>query len=197
MWDSKRFEAIAFKAVPGGYVFQLPNEWLIGPSRQFLVNETQKAEISASLLPYVRWFAEFTVIEWLGLTLPAVMGVSFAFAISMGNRSSLFAYLVFMLVFAWSIAATIAGMRSIRPTLATLPPSPERITVFESIRCRIQFVSVFWLLLMIGLLGSTSTALTGASLLLFAFASIYCGILLVLKIALSFVRNQAPQPAER
>jgi hypothetical protein len=197
MWDSiKRFETISFKAVSGGYVLQLPNEWLVGPRRHFLVDETQKAEITASLRPYIRWFAEFCVVEWLGWALPLVLVITFAFAISVGDRALLlfpFLYLVFMLVFAWSIVATIGGMRSIRPILATLPLSAERITLFEIIRRRMRGVSVTLLLLIIGWAGVMATTLTAAGLVFSAFVLVYCGLLLILKLVLSLVGNQTAQ----
>ncbi len=54
-------EEIPFKAVPGGYVFQTNNAWLIGPRRRYFVTDTKKAEIAACLRDTLRRIKPFVL----------------------------------------------------------------------------------------------------------------------------------------
>ena len=39
-------EEMSFKRVPEGWVYRVPNPWLLGRSRYYLVSEKQKSEIA-------------------------------------------------------------------------------------------------------------------------------------------------------
>jgi hypothetical protein len=65
-------EEVAFKRTEGGYVFQANNRFLIGPSRRFLVNEAQKADIAACMRETLRRIKPFVFISMVAL--PAAIG---------------------------------------------------------------------------------------------------------------------------
>ena len=51
MSNAGEIEAVLFKKVEGGYVFQQPNPWLFGRSSRYLVSEAQKAALLAIIMP--------------------------------------------------------------------------------------------------------------------------------------------------
>jgi hypothetical protein len=44
-----RMDELSFKRVPEGWIFRAPNPWLFGPGRHYLVDQTQKSELSTHL----------------------------------------------------------------------------------------------------------------------------------------------------
>jgi hypothetical protein len=54
-------EEIGFKPIAGGYLFQTSNRWLIGPSRRYVVDEAQKADIAACIRDTFRRIKPFAI----------------------------------------------------------------------------------------------------------------------------------------
>lgn len=42
-----QLQSAIFKSVDGGYLYETPSPWLLGPSRRYIVDEAQKAELLA------------------------------------------------------------------------------------------------------------------------------------------------------
>jgi hypothetical protein len=128
-------EEAAFKPASNGYVAQLPGPTLFGRSRSYVVNRAQKAEIAAALrrqrrlmlvlmLSLVPVGAAFGLIAAIlhqeGQTLlPLWIGIGTA--------------LLLLLAFAASVLAQVYAMRPLRPLLATLPLTDERISLDEQV----------------------------------------------------------------
>jgi len=68
-------EEVGFKRVDGGYVFQTNNRWLIGPTRRFLVNEAQKAEIAACIRETLQRIRPFVLATAILMPLILIGGI--------------------------------------------------------------------------------------------------------------------------
>ena len=140
MIDLARF--VVFKPVPGGYVYRPPTPWLFGSRAHHLVTDKQKAALlalySASTRPVVR------TIRISSAALTAVLGT----ALSLWARHSgydvpgLFSLIVMVAMIASIYLASAAGrgvlVQRLRPILATLPPTNERITASEERQAMIE-----------------------------------------------------------
>jgi hypothetical protein len=120
-WYAAGIEA-SFKPVPGGYVFQWPAV-LGGGYRNRLVNEAQKAEIINIL---ERWVLLSLFLALLAFPLMAVGAIVIAQV-----AGEVLAWLV--LVGVVIVVVPIAyARRRLRPLLAILPTTEERITLKTS-----------------------------------------------------------------
>jgi hypothetical protein len=95
---AKWYEETSFRPTAGGYVFQTPNPWLLGPSRRYLVNEAQKAEIAACLRRRQRVFLPMAAILTLIALGILMFARSSADALSLSS-GGVVAVLAFTLVF--------------------------------------------------------------------------------------------------
>jgi hypothetical protein len=129
-WYAASYEA-RFKPVPGGYVFQWPASG--GGYRNRLVNEAQKAEIMNIL---ERWVLLVLLLVLLALPLMAVGLIVIAQVAAIWHPSPGQAAGE---VLAWLVLAPVVIVfvlvayprRRLRPLLATLPTTDERITFRE------------------------------------------------------------------
>ena len=48
---SERLKVVTFKPVAGGWVYRAPNPWVFGDAPHYLVNDAQKAQIEAIIIP--------------------------------------------------------------------------------------------------------------------------------------------------
>lgn len=124
-------EEAAFKPVPGGYVAQLPSPTLLGRSQRYLVNEAQKAEIAAALRRQRRFML---ILMPIPLAVALVAGLVYAqthtlstLAIGIGTA------LVLVFVLFTVALINISMMRSLRPLLAALPRTDQRIRFDEQV----------------------------------------------------------------
>ena len=132
-WYEAANEA-SFKSVAGGYVFQSPNPWIFARPRYYLVNEAQKAQIAERLrrfrllnlitLPILVLFFAFMFLS------PATFGRLLQPATQFGIG---FFVLVMALVMPIIAVPHIYLMRALRPLLAGVPRTNERITVAEQL----------------------------------------------------------------
>jgi hypothetical protein len=128
-------EEAAFKPVPGGYVAQLPGPRLLGRSCSYLVNEAQKAEIIAVL----RRQRLMMIGLMLGL---AVVGAGCGLLVGLlhGQGSpvsplsiAIGTALFLVAIFVACLLMTIYALQPLRPLLAALPRTEERISVNERV----------------------------------------------------------------
>ncbi len=136
-------EDAAFKPVPGGYVAQLPAATLIGRSQRYFVNAAQKDEIAATLR---RQRHSLLVLVLLVVPLGGVFGLLMGVLHNQDpGLSPLWVALGFLLlavaVFLTAVLRSIYLMRSLRPMLATLPRTQERITLREQVETIAKRVS--------------------------------------------------------
>jgi MFS family permease len=127
-------EQALFKQTAGGYVFQCPNPWLIGRSRNYVVNEAQKAEIAEHLR---RQRGQTLLMAGSFAILAGVLGATLAWSFAAGGIS-IVSIVVIGLAAVLAIVAVVAVpqvklMRSLRPILATAPRTDERIRFHEQI----------------------------------------------------------------
>jgi hypothetical protein len=126
---------VYFKPVSGGYVYRAPNTWLFGSAEHFLVTEGQKAEILATVTSTIRPVLWITGISWITLSVLLGMALSL-WAYRAGYYTSGLDGVSAMIAMMLSIYPAFLLSRQLllhrlRPILATLPPTNERITSLE------------------------------------------------------------------
>ena len=118
---------IIFKPVPGGYVYRIPNAWVFGSGVHLLVDERQKAAIirtmdSVPLFPIIAaWWVALsivfgTVALWAARSLPHNV------------RDVLIATSVLLSIYGALFISRRVLLSRLRPVLAGLPKTDERIT---------------------------------------------------------------------
>jgi hypothetical protein len=126
---------VYFKPVSGGYVYRAPNTWLFGSRRHFLVTEAQKAAIVAIVSSTVGPVLWTTGATWIALS--ALLGTAFSLWTYSGGYYgpipagiSLMTSMMLSIYPAFVLSRQLL-LRGLRPILATLPPTSERITSLE------------------------------------------------------------------
>jgi hypothetical protein len=131
--DFGRF--VVFKPVSGGYVYGAPNAWLFSSRQHFLVTEEQKAAILAALTSSTRPVLWITGISWIALS--ALLGTALPLWVYRSGYHPAGLYgISAMIAMILSIYPAFVISRQLllhrlRPILATLPPTNERITSLE------------------------------------------------------------------
>ncbi len=128
-------EEAAFKPVAGGYVFQPPSlSWPFASSRGYLVNEAQKAELAACLRGQRRRIFFLLVVYVL-----IVLGLMVAVGMSgSAPRIPSVEFIAIVTVTALAVVPIvivphISLVRTMRPLLADLPRTDERITLGDQL----------------------------------------------------------------
>jgi hypothetical protein len=124
---------VVFKPVQGGYVYRSPNVWLVGSSPHYLVGEKQKAEILgmiASISTRLLW-----IIGISALVLSVVLGTSLFVLADHSNlhgfREVLLWFALMFSLYAGFLISRQVLLSKLRPILAGLPTTDERITLAE------------------------------------------------------------------
>jgi hypothetical protein len=126
---------VFFKPVPGGYVYCAPNTWLFGSRAYFLVTEAQKAAILAIVSSTVGPVLWITGVTWIALS--ALLGTALSLWAYIGGYYGpglvgISAMISMMLsIYPAFVLSRQLLLRRLRPILATLPPTSERITSLE------------------------------------------------------------------
>jgi hypothetical protein len=126
---------VVFKPVSGGYVYGAPNAWLLGSREHFLVTEGQKAAILATVTSSTRPVLWITGISWIALSALLATALPFwayrsgYYAAGLNGVSAVIA-MILSIYPAFVISRRLL-LRRLRPILATLPPTNERITSLE------------------------------------------------------------------
>ena len=155
MSSAAEIEAVLFKRVGDRYVFQAPNPWVFGRKSRYLVNDAQKQELLAIVMPRRPVLRIAAII--IGVLLWAVAAATIAWAVSphaeptAGDAAAMFV-LVLVPIFFALVVALQRNLRRMQPILAGAPRTEERITHHElrqamtkamSLR-RALLVSVLW-----------------------------------------------------
>jgi hypothetical protein len=119
-----------FKPIPSGYAYCAPDR-VFGPSRCYLVNEAQKAEIIALTTPRRPILWQLTL--WLVFTLFVLATVLIMWAVTGHDDPTTADGLLIVLMVIVEAAVGLVLLRSrtlrrLRSVLAGLPPTNERIT---------------------------------------------------------------------
>jgi hypothetical protein len=131
--DFEKF--VVFKPVSGGYVYGAPNAWLFGSREHFLVTEQQKATILATHTSSTRPVLWITGISWI--TLSALLGTAWPLWAHRSGYHSAGLYSVsamiatILSIYPAFVISRQLLLRRLRPILATLSPTNERITSLE------------------------------------------------------------------
>jgi hypothetical protein len=124
---------VVFKPVSGGYVYGAPNAWLFSSREHFLVTEEQKAAILATHTSSTRpvlWITSWIALSaLLGTALPLWAYRSDYHPAGLNGVSAMIA-MILSIYPAFVISRQLL-LRRLRPILATLPPTNERITSLE------------------------------------------------------------------
>ncbi len=145
-------EELSFKRVPDGWVYRAPNPWLFGSARYYLLDEAQKSEIAGHHRRAWRflWLAIVVIVAASVPMTASDLDAPRSFAVLAGNM----------------LIGLVVGMisngylcRAIRPVVASLRPTTQRITRGEAIERQIAVFSGRYILFF-GLLSSALFALT-------------------------------------
>lgn len=132
-------EEMSFKRVPEGWVYRVPNPWLLGRSRYYLVSEKQKSEIAG----HHRRMWHFLL---LGIAVIAAVGAPLTLAGFDEQQVVLSLATAALLGLIVGFAANAWLCRTIRPIIADLTPTTQRITQSEVLNTQIAVFSRGYLL---------------------------------------------------
>jgi hypothetical protein len=125
-------EEMAFKRMPGGYLYRAPNPWLVGSGRYYLLNEQQKSEIAVRVQRMWRYFAAAIAI---------VVAVAVPLSMRWVDQHP------FVFLGATALVGLVMGLclnvylaNAVQPLVAGLTPTDQRISQREGF---ITSVTVF------------------------------------------------------
>jgi hypothetical protein len=127
-------EELSFKRVPDGWIYRAPNPWLFGSARYYLVSEAQKSELAG---------LHRRIWRNLLLAIVAVVVVGVPLGASWLDGEHAYAALAFNVViggiigFIWNACL----FRAVRPIIAGLRPTTQRITPAEAIGTQVTVFS--------------------------------------------------------
>ena len=132
-------EEMSFKRVPEGWVYRAPNPWLLGRSRYYLVSEKQKSEIAGH-------HRRMWLFLLLGIAVIAAVGAPLTLAGFDDQQVVLSLATAALLGLIVGFVANAWLCRTIRPIIADLPPTTQRITQSEVLNTQIAVFSRGYLL---------------------------------------------------
>jgi hypothetical protein len=132
-------EEMSFKRVPEGWVYRIPNPWLLGRSRYYLVSEKQKSEIAGH-------HRRMWLFLLLGIAVIAAVGAPLTLAGFDEQQVVLSLATAALLGLIVGFAANAWLCRTIRPIIANLTPTTQRITQSEVLNTQIAVFSRGYLL---------------------------------------------------
>jgi len=131
---SERPKSVMFKPVADGWVYRAPNPWVFGDAPHYLVNDAQKAQIEAIIIP--RRPVLFGVLLVAGIVAWVFALGGIVWAVSRHDDPTTTDVIAIAVLVAISLVAALpfAGWiqrRRLQPILAGLPLTQERITFAE------------------------------------------------------------------
>jgi len=132
-------EEMSFKRVPEGWVYRVPNPWLLGRSRYYLVSEKQKSEIAGH-------HRRMWLFLLLGIAVIAAVGAPLTLAGFDDQQVVLSLATAALLGLIVGFVANAWLWRTIRPIIADLPPTTQRIAQSEVLNTQIAVFSRGYLL---------------------------------------------------
>jgi hypothetical protein len=180
-------DEVPFKRVPEGWVFGAPNPWLFGSRRYYLLNDQQKSEVGARLRR-MWWMLLAAIVVAVAVIVPVTMPQLQQYPLTTFAADVLIGLVIGMALNAYFC-------RSIRPIIAGLPTTANRITQGDVFRTQVTVLSrgyiVFFGLLSLVLLALCAAqplvnpagwdALSIAGTLLFGAGTIYWAVLFIAK----------------
>lgn len=127
-------EEMSFKRVPEGWVYRAPNPWLLGRSRYYLVSEKQKSEIAGH-------HRRMWLFLLLGIAVIAAVGAPLTLAGFDDQQVVLSLATAALLGLIVGFVANAWLCRTIRPIIADLTPTTQRITQSEVLNTQIAVFS--------------------------------------------------------
>ena len=127
-------EEMSFKRVPEGWVYRVPNPWLLGRSRYYLVSEKQKSEIAGH-------HRRMWLFLLLGIAVIAAVGAPLTLAGFDEQQVVLSLATAALLGLIVGFVANAWLCRTIRPIIADLTPTTQRITQSEVLNTQIAVFS--------------------------------------------------------
>ena len=120
-------EAAFFKRADGGYIYGSPNPWLFGPSVNYVVTDAEKAAIANRIRDTLR--AVKPVVLAAKIVLPMFL-IGVITLVVLSGASSFIIYSLEFVVFGLYIGLMHRySMSRLRPLIANLPRTSERITL--------------------------------------------------------------------
>ena len=132
-------EEMSFKRVPEGWVYRAPNPWLLGRSRYYLVSEKQKSDIAGH-------HRRMWLFLLLGVAVIAAVGAPLTFVGFDEQQVVLSLATAALLGLIVGFVANAWLCRTIRPIIADLTPTTQRITQSEVLNTQIAVFSRGYLL---------------------------------------------------
>ena len=132
-------EELSFKRVPEGWVYRVPNPWLLGRSRHYLVSEKQKSDIAGH-------HRRMWLFLLLGVAVIAAVGAPLTLAGFDDQQVVLSLATAALLGLIVGFVANAWLCRTIRPIIADLPPTTQRIAQSEVLNTQIAVFSRGYLL---------------------------------------------------
>ena len=132
-------EEMSFKRVPEGWVYRAPNPWLLGRSRYYLVSEKQKSEIAGH-------HRRMWLFLLLGIAVVAAVGAPLTLAGFDDQQVVLSLATAALLGLIVGFVANAWLWWTIRPIIADLPPTTQRIAQSEVLNTQIAVFSRGYLL---------------------------------------------------
>jgi hypothetical protein len=132
-------EEMSFKRVPEGWVYRAPNPWLFGRGRFYLLNEKQRSEVAGCH----RRMWLFLLLAILAI---AAAGVPMTLS-GFDDQNAVAPLAATMAVgFVVGFIANASLYRRIKPIIAGLPPTTQRITQSEVLNTQIAVFSCGYML---------------------------------------------------
>ncbi len=147
-------EEMSFKRVPDGWVYRAPNPWLFGSGRYYLLNEKQKSEITGRHRRMWR-FLFFAILAVVVAGVPLIpSGLDEQRSVAMLAATVLVEVVI-------GFVSNAYLYRAVRPIVAGLEPTTQRITRGEAFKTQLAVFSRGYILF----LGFASLALFALSAL--------------------------------
>jgi hypothetical protein len=126
-------EKTAFKQVPQGWIFGVPNRWLLGRRRYYLLNDEQKSQVAAELRRM--WsFQFFAIVVATALAVPMTMPW-------LSGRPTITLVVAVLMGLAIGFACNWHFCRKVSPIIAGLAPTTQRITMGEGFGIQVSAFS--------------------------------------------------------
>jgi hypothetical protein len=202
-------DAAMFKEVSGGYVFRAQNPWVFGRAKHYLVNDSQKAQLTAAAVrsPFLFWIA---LVGLIGAFTAMLSWISGHDDPTVGDAVILLA-LIPLAIYGALVLSIYSSSRRLGPLLVDLPLTDQRITVAELREVALkasslpQFLilaasqavlsAVFLLLAVQNADGNIASVFNGGTSLVYAVAGVISALSAVslLLVALNKFKNRQKQ----
>jgi hypothetical protein len=120
-------EAAFFKRADGGYIFRSRNPWLFGPSINYLVNEAEKAAIAERIRGTLRAIKPVSLAAMI--VMPVLILGAITFVVLAGINTFIIYPSIIVLFGLYIGLMHRYSMRRLRPLIADLPRTSERISL--------------------------------------------------------------------